>query len=311
MSDHIKLVLEYFHPWPNSAGFYLARERGWYAEAGIELEVVVFDPWVGDALAYLQSGRADFGVFPTNRLFQRREQGQDLLAVAAVNQRGLETVRTVTSTGIRRLRDLTGRRIGLNPTPRGRAIVRDLVARDGGDPDQVELVDLGSRELTAAEIASGRVDATYGSYWAWDNLRDDYPADQQLSWEVDHHLGVGYHSYLLGSRADFVAKTPDLVDRFVAATARGYETAAAQPELIGELYESVTPYFSPELLARSGELIAPTWLYEGRWGALRPELLEPYAQWLADHQVIGQPQSWREAIRPSLVGQADVRAVAP
>ncbi len=25
----IRLVHEYFHPWPNSAGFYLARNRGW------------------------------------------------------------------------------------------------------------------------------------------------------------------------------------------------------------------------------------------------------------------------------------------
>jgi putative hydroxymethylpyrimidine transport system substrate-binding protein len=302
MNDHVRLVLEYFHPWPNSAGFYWARQQGWYAEVGIELEIVIFDPGIGDALHYLQSGRAEFGVFPTNRLFQRREQGQDLVAVAAVNQRGLETVRTVAGSGVRRLRDLSGRRIGLNPTPRGRAIIRDLVARDGGDPDQVEFVDLGSRELTAAEIASGRVDATYGSYWAWDNLRDDYPIDQQLVWEVDTHLGVGYHSYLLGSQADLVCDSPELVSRFVEATARGYEAAASSPDRIADLYETVTPYFSRQLLDQSGRLIAPTWLHHGQWGTLRPELLEPYAQWLAFNEVITRPVSWSEAIRPALVG---------
>ncbi|CAL8977316.1 hypothetical protein PROP_02164 [Propionicimonas sp. T2.31MG-18] len=301
MTDRVRLVQEYFHPWPNSAGFYLARSHGWYAEAGIELEFVLFDPGVGDALHYLNTGRADVGVFPTNRLWQRRELGQPLVAVAAVNQRGLETVRTVAATGIRRLRDLAGRRVGLNPTPRGRAIVRELVARDGGDPDQVQLVDLGSRELTAAEIASGRVDATYGSYFAWDNLRDEYPEDQQLAWEVDTWLGVEYPSYLLGTRADLLASSPDLVRRFTEVTARGYEAAAAQPELIADLYEPVTPYFPRSLLARSGHLISATWLHQGRWGELRRELIEPYAHWLAAHRVIASADNWDQGIRPVLV----------
>lgn len=300
MTDRVRLVHEYFHPWPNSAGFYLARQRGWYAEAGIELEFVLFDPGIGDSLEYLNSGRANFGVFPSNRLLQRREQGQRLAGIAAVNQRGLETVRTVTGTGIGRLRDLAGRRVGLNPTPRGRAIVRELVARDGGDPDAVELVDLGSRELTAAEIASGRVDATYGSYWTWDNLRDDYPLDQQLAWEVDTWLGLGYHSYLLGTTDDVLADRPDLVSRFAEVTARGFEAAAAEPEIIAGLYEPVAPYFPATLLAASGRLVSRTWLHRGHWGTLRTDLIEPYAQWLAHNRVIGEPDIWRSAIRPVL-----------
>lgn len=296
MSQRVRLVLEYFHPWPNSAGFYLARRAGWFAAAGIEVEIVLFDPEVGDSLHYLSTGRADLGVFPTNRLWQRREQGHDLVAVAAVNQRGLETVRTVRGSGITRLRELSGKRVGLNPTPRGRAVVRTLVARDGGDPDAVDLVDLGSRELTAHEIAAGEVDATYGSYWAWDNLRDSYPADQQRIWEVDEHLGVGFHSYLLGGAASWIAGNNDLVNTFIDISARGFAAAAADPGRVAALYESATPYFAAPLLQRSAELISTTWLHQGSWGTLRTELLAPYAHWLADHGVIQDPLRWREAI---------------
>lgn len=296
--QRITLIHEYYHPWPNSSGFYLARERGWYAEVGIELEFALVDPRVGDALEYIHRGDAQFGVFPSNRLLQRRDVGQRLQAVAAVNQRGLETVRTLTSTGIERLADLAGKRVGLNPTPRGTAIIRDLVARDGGDPDAVQFVDLGTRELTADEIAEGSVDATYGSYWAWDNLRDDYPAEQQRVWNVDEHLGTGYHSYLLGAREDLVASDPDLVQRFVAATARGFEAAAADPSVIGPLYEGIIPYFPASLIARSGGLVSTTWLHEGRWGAIREELVGPYASWLHRHGIISTDATWREALAP-------------
>src|SRR2546427_7354056 len=44
-------------------------------------------------------------------------------------------------------RSLEGRRIAYNPTPRGVALVRHLVAADGGDPDCVITVDSGLREL--------------------------------------------------------------------------------------------------------------------------------------------------------------------
>jgi NitT/TauT family transport system substrate-binding protein len=295
-SRRVRLVHEYFHPWPNSAGFYWARSRGWYADAGIDLEFVLADPGIGDGLEYVNRGRAEFAVFPSSRLFQRRDLGQPLVAFAAVNQCGLETVRTVRSTGITRLRDLAGRSVGLNPTPRGIAIVRDLVARDGGNPNDVRLVDLGARELTAYDIEAGEVDATYGSYWAWDNLRDDFPANEQLVWNVDEHLGVGYHSYLLGTRDDQLAEDRDFISLFRAITARGFEAAAADPGQVAALYERVTPYFSRSLIDASARLASTTWLHRGRWGALRPELLAPYAAWMADHGLVGDSQIWLDAV---------------
>lgn len=292
----LRLVHEYFHPWPNSAGFYWAREAGWYAESGIDLEFVLADPGIGDALEYLNRGLAELAVAPSSRLLQRRDAGQPLVAIAAVNQRGLETVRTVTATGITRLRHLAGRSVGLNPTPRGIAIVRDLVSRDGGDPDKVHFVDLGARELTAYEIAAGEVDATYGSYWAWDNLKDDFPASEQRVWRVDEHLGVGYHSYVLGTSDDQLAAHGELYELFLDITARGYEAAAANPRAAASLYERVTPYFSRGLLEASSLLAASTWLHDGRWGALREELLAPYAEWMAHHGLVGDREVWHDAV---------------
>ncbi|WP_197415261.1 ABC transporter substrate-binding protein [Mycobacterium sp. M26] len=289
-TSRIRIVNEYFHPWPNSAGFYLARAAGWYAEAGIDLEFLQPDPGVGDGLHYLHRGDADAAIVPLNRLLQRRSAGQPLVAVAAVNQCALDTVRTVARTGITRLADLSGHRVGLNPTPRGLAVVRSLVERDGGDPDTVEFVDLGARELTLAEIADGHVDATFGSYWAWDNLRDDAP--DALAWNVDEHLGLSYHNYVLAVREASAADDAPTVRALLAATARGYQAAAADPEAVAQLYETVTPYFPRRLLLDSARAVATTWLVDGRWGSLREELIGPYAHWLSRHRIIADASVW-------------------
>ncbi|BDV31178.1 ABC transporter substrate-binding protein [Microbacterium terricola] len=307
MSTRLTLALEYFHPWPNAAGFYVAREQGWYRDAGIELEIRTVDPGIGDTLEHIVTGRADLGVFPTNRLLVRRELGQDLRAVAAINQRGLETVRTLQSSGIRSLADLEGRRIALNPTPRGVAIVRELVARAGGDPDRVELVDAGARELTADDLAAGHADATFGSYWSWDILLSERADRPERVWRVDDELGIRYHSYLLGGALDRL--DAGLVAAFVDATRRGFERAGQQRDEAAEVFAAVTPYFPDDVIRRSIELVAPTWFDGGQWGGIRSAAMGEYADWLASHGILARPDEWTRALAPGAV-RVDEEAAA-
>jgi putative hydroxymethylpyrimidine transport system substrate-binding protein len=287
----VKVTLEYLHPWTNSAGFMVAAAEGWYADSGLDVELTVPDPARGDSLEYLNRGETTFAVFPTNRLLVRRDRGEPLVGIAAVNHRAMETIKTAKSTGIRRPRDLEGRRLAYNPTPRGVAMVRHLVAADGGDPDKVITVDSGTRELQTDDLLRGVADATFGTYWAWDVLLD--PSPEQLYWPVDEIGAPRYHSYLVGTRED---SDPGLVRAFLAATARGYQTAISDPERGMEVFEHYIPYFRRDVLSRSLSLIAPTWTHDGRWGGQRQELMAPYAAWLADAGILSSADVWERAV---------------
>jgi putative hydroxymethylpyrimidine transport system substrate-binding protein len=286
------VVLEYFHPWPNSSGFHVAAEQGWYRELDLDVDLRPFDPLRGDGLDYLVRREAELAVFPSNRLLVRRELGQPLRGVAAINQRALETIQTTTATGITRPAELAGRRVALNPTPRGVAMLRHLVAFDGGNPDTVAIVDSGVRELSASDIADGTVDAIFGGYWAWDVLFGGLPAEQHIVWPVDEIGAPAYHSYLLGAHEHTIDGEPELLRSFLAATERGFQTAAVDPELTLGVLERVMPYFPADVLAESLRLISPTWRHDGRWGEQRDELLGPYATWLREHGVLRSDDVW-------------------
>ncbi|QLF94676.1 ABC transporter substrate-binding protein [Pseudomonas sp. ABC1] len=293
----VRVMLEYFHPWPNSAGFYLARDRGWYREAELDVRLVQPDPYHGDSLQHLLDGQADFGVFPSNRLLVRRAKGQPLRGIAAINHAGLESIQTLRDFGIERPRDLAGKRLALNPTPRGLAMVRHLVAADGGDPDAVILVDSGVRELRPEQLAAGAAEASFGGYWAWEALMDSPIADERrVVWPVDEIGAPAYHSYLLGAHEHLLEQQPEQVRRFLAVTARGFLTAAADPQAALPAYEQATPYFPSELLARSLQKIAPTWLHQGGWGQQRREMVEPYARWLHQQAVLDDPEVGQNAV---------------
>ncbi len=303
----IKIVLEYFHPWPNSAGFYVARERGWYAEAGFDVELTTYDPARGDSLAYLARAEADFAVFPANRLLVRREEGEPVLGVAAINHRAMETIASTLGRGVERPRDLAGRRLAMNPTPRGLAMVRHLVAADGGDPDAVDIVDAGYRELSFAELDEGSIaDASFGSYWAWEMVRDRFPEQRRVVWPVDTIGAPRYHSYLLGTTQDLADFEPELVQAVLAATERGFHEAADNQEYALEVLDRVIPYFERETLRESLRLVAPTWFdAEGQWGRHSDELMSGYAAWLAEYGLLRDAAVWEKATTNSLLAASE------
>lgn len=293
---HLRVMLEYFHPWPNSAGFYLARERGYYRDAGIDLELCVHDPVRGDALAHLLRGEVDFAVCPGNRLLVRRALRQALVSVAAINQCGLESIQTLAASGIRRPRELAGKRVALNPTSRGLAMIRHIVRADGGDPDAILIVDSGARELRPEELAEGKADASFGGYWAWEALMESrIPDSERIVLPLTETAAPRYHSYLLATGSALLAAEPERVRAFLEATALGFQEVAAAPQSALPLFERVTPYFPQALLAASLDKIAPTWLHEGRWGVQREALIAPYAEWLAENAIMARADAWREA----------------
>jgi putative hydroxymethylpyrimidine transport system substrate-binding protein len=299
----VRVVLGYLHPWPNDAGFYAAAVNGDYGAVDLDVEIAVADPLRGDALAHLARGEADFAVCPSNRLLVRRARGERLLGVAAINHRGMETIQTVSDTGITRPRELEGRRVAYNPTPRGIAMVRHLVSHDGGDPDAIVTLDSGVRELSVDDIAAGEADATFGGYWAWDALFGTIPEERRVMWHVDRLAELRYHSYLLATRESTVRESPDLVRAFLAASAAGFRSAAERQDETLTILERVIPYFPRPILRRSLELIAPTWTHAGRWGEQRVELLGDYARWLAENRVLDSAEVWREATSNEFLAQ--------
>src|SRR3954469_8388492 len=127
---------------PNAvhAGIYAAKRRGLDRKAGIDLRVQV--PTAStDAVRLLLAGRAQLAVLDIHDLAIARERGRDLVGVMAIVQRPLAAV--LAEPGVRRPRDLEGRRAGVTGLPSDVAVLRSIVAGDGGDPARVRRVTVG------------------------------------------------------------------------------------------------------------------------------------------------------------------------
>ena len=283
------LVLD-FQPNAVHAGIYSALRRGFYGAEGVELDVR--EPSAStDAPKLLEAGRAGFAIMDIHDLGIAREQGAEVVGVAAIVGRPLAAVIAADRDVVRRPRDLEGRQVGVTGLPSDDAVLDSVVAADGGDPDAVDRVTIGFEAVSA--LSAGRLDAAT-AFWNAEGVtlrRLDIPTRE---FRVDDHGAPRYPELVLTTTAELIRDEPELVGGVVAATVRGYEVAAQDPR--GSLDDLVAEARGIEAAAQRAQLRAL--LAAGAFhhpGRLEPSTLAAWSRWDARNGILERPLDPREA----------------
>lgn len=139
-----------FAPW------YVAVERGYFAEEGIELD---FDySWETDGVRLVGSGELPFAIASGDQVILARAQNLPVTTIASWFQSFPVSVVALEETGIKSPTDLEGRKVGI-PETFGASYIgwRALAAEYGLEEDDVQLEVIGYTQL--ANLTEGRVDA--------------------------------------------------------------------------------------------------------------------------------------------------------
>ncbi|HET6521080.1 MAG TPA: ABC transporter substrate-binding protein [Geminicoccaceae bacterium] len=225
-ADAVTLQLNWFHLADHSP-FYLAMERGFFEEEGIDLTVVK-GSGSGDAAKKVDLKAAEFGISDTPTVLTAITKGADLTIVGMVYDKAANNTFFSKATGIERPQDLVGRSIAVPPADSHRVLWPAFAAVNGLDPDSVTLVNV-KPEGKQAIVAGGQVDAAhdlYTSYPIWEKVLGEGNVGNLL-W-ADHGVELYGHAYIV--HRDLVAEKPDLVERFLRATYRGWRDARQEPE---------------------------------------------------------------------------------
>jgi putative hydroxymethylpyrimidine transport system substrate-binding protein len=219
------LVLD-FVPGPVHAGIYEAEAKGYYADQGIDLEIV--EPTsTADTLKLIDAGKADFGIADGIDVATQIADGRAAKGVMAIAQRPLGGVITLADSGLRSPADLQGRTVGITGVPSDEAVIDTMVAADGGDPGAVEKVTIGFNGV--ANLESGKIDGFTGFIPA-DGVQVETDGYATRSFAPDRYGGLTYAGLVVFSTEDEIASEPKLMQGFVNATIRGYEDVIDDPE---------------------------------------------------------------------------------
>ncbi|HWM54350.1 MAG TPA: ABC transporter substrate-binding protein [Solirubrobacterales bacterium] len=274
------LVLD-FTPNAVHSGIYAARERGFYADAGIDL--TVRQPGEStDAPKLLEAGRAELAILDIHDLGIARERGLDLVGVMPLVQRPLAAVLARGDGPVRRPRDLEGRVVGVTGLPSDEAVVDSEVSADGGDPGRVRRVTIGFNAV--ASLAAGRVDATTG-FWNAEGVTLQRQGIPTRVFKVDRYGAPPYPELVLTTSRETLERDPELIDAVVDATTRGYALAVREPQQALDDLLAEVPGLDRAEQAAQLHALGP----DLRPAPFDPVVLRKWATWDLEHGILQRP----------------------
>lgn len=289
--------------YPNSdhAGIYVAMAKGYYAQAGLQVNAQV-PSGAADAVALVTHGTGDIGISYEPTVLLARAQGIPVTATAAIIQRPLNCVMALRSTGITRPRDLAGHTVGVAGDPADYTDLRALMAHDGGDYNKVKIVNVGYNLLQA--FLSHRVDAIIGGYWTWEALQAAAQGVQVNIMRLDQYGIPTYNELVFVTGPSQLSGESGYLRAFLRATFQGYAYAAAHPAEATAILLKVKGVLSTSrsLIQHSITLLAP--LFQGpggRYGTIDTAQWQAYANWMTTGHLLPKHLDATQVVTQSLL----------
>ncbi len=219
----VRLALDWT-PNTNHTGFYVARSKGWYADAGVELEVL---PYGGTAPeAVVAAGQADCGISFQDSLTFATAAGAPIRSVMAILQHTAQEIAVLDSSSITRPRQLDGKVYAGFGYPNEVPTLQAVIEADGGT-GQFDTVTLDTAAYEA--LYQERADFVI-TFSAWEGIEAQQRGIALRTFQFTDYGFPDFYQVVLACNTDWLAANADLARAFVAATVRGFELAASNPD---------------------------------------------------------------------------------
>lgn len=286
-AEEVILQLEWT-PNTNHTGIYVALDKGWYQEAGLDVRVIA--PGIDtNVLAVVASGRAHFGISAQEYVTSARVEGVPIVSVAAILQHNTSGFASI-DRGIKTAADFEGKRYGGWGYPIERAILQGMMQKDGASVDRVRFVTI-PEGIDLLTLLRRDIDFTW-IYYGWQGIEAELRGvELDIVMMSDYFDAVpDYYTPVLVTSEGLIEQDPDLVRAFVGATAKGYEYAARHPEEAAEILLKYAPENDPELVRRSQEWLSPKYIEDvPRFGEQKLEVWQAFGDWMYENGLISQP----------------------
>ena len=251
------------------APFYVAVEKGYFRDAGIEIE---FDyKFETDGVALVGSGELPFAIVSGEQVLLARAQGLPVEYIAAWYQQYPVSVVAKSDLGILIPQDLKGRKIGL-PGLFGATYVglRALLFEAGMSEKDVTLDSIGFNQVDL--MAAGQQDVVVG-YASNEpiQLRARKVAVTEI--RVADYVQLASNGILASENV--IKENPELVRAFVAAFLKGLADTISKPDEAFKISQPYIPNFA-ELDANVQKQVLETSI----------------GQWKTDRLGYSDPQAW-------------------
>jgi ABC-type nitrate/sulfonate/bicarbonate transport system substrate-binding protein len=270
----VRLALDWT-PNTDHTGFFVARAKGWYTGAGINLTLIPYNQTAPETL--LAAGQADCGISFQDSLTFAVAAGAPITSVMAILQHTASAIAVLAESTIKRPRDLDGKTYGGFGYPADDPTIKVVIKHDGG---KGTFQDATLNASAYEALYSKQVDFTI-VFTAWEGIE---ARQRNIALRYFKPTDYGFpdeYQVVLACNTDWLARNPDAARRFIGATVDGFQFAATNPGEAAAILIAENPGIfdaNLKLPVESAEYLAKSGLYLNDRGLVGPQTLE---QWTA------------------------------
>lgn len=267
----VKLALNWF-PEAEHGGFYAAQLNGYFAEEGLNVEILPGGPG-SPVIQQVARGSVEFGVATADQVPLGRAQGANVVATFAAIDQSPRCFLVHEESGIKSLEELKGVTLAMNS---GRAFSEYLVKH-------VPLTDVRVVPYDGSVAAFLR-DKNFAQQ-AYEFSEPFLAKEQGANVRVLPIREIGYNPYasILITSDKLNKENPELVEKMTRACRKGWQDYLKNPQQANKHLESLNPELSPGVLEFGVKAIVPLTNVEDesfgqmtaeRWKTLVEQLVE-------------------------------------
>lgn len=214
------------------AGFWIADDRGYYAEEGLEVEFVPGGPNAPSTAQTLAAGGAEIAIPVAMQEFLAAvNDGNDFVAYGAMFQNSPAAWLSLASRPVHSARDAVGARVlgqqGVQPYV-------EAAMRIAGVPVEYDFIPVGYEPSPLLE-GQGDVYTCFATNQPITLEQQGMVAGTDFVVTTYEQLGLPQYASLLCSRRSWLEANRPVVERFMRATIRGWQDNAADPSVAARL----------------------------------------------------------------------------
>jgi putative hydroxymethylpyrimidine transport system substrate-binding protein len=225
--EDVDLVLDWY---PNAihSFIYVAMEKGYFKDEGLKVNIK-FPSNPTDPLTLSASGKATLGIYyQPDVVMARTNEKVPIKSIGAIVHTPLNVIISLKEKNINSPKDLSGKTVGFSGNPLNVEYLKTMVKADGGDPDSVNVIDVGFELLSS--MITKKVDATTGGL-----INHEVPVLKHEGYEVNYFspadYGVPrYYEEVFVASDNTIKEKSETLKKFMRAVKKGFEFTKQNPD---------------------------------------------------------------------------------
>ena len=273
-------------PNTNHTGLFVAKEKGYFSEEGIDLDIK--QPANESTSGLIINNKAPMGIYFQDYLAPKLAKGAEVTAVAAIIENNTSGIISNKKFNVENPKDLENLKYGTWDIPIELAMLKIIMENQGGDFSKIQKIP-NTDDNSITNIANGLFDFA-GIYYGWDKIMaDELKMETNFFYYKDYAEELNFYSPIIIANNNYLKENAEEAKKILRAIKKGYQYAIDNPEEAANILIKYAPELKnkKDFVVNSQKYLSKEYASnKEKWGYIEAERWNKFYNWINDNDLL-------------------------